>query len=98
MPNTVTVHQGQCLADIAIQHCGDMTAIFEIAELNGLEITALVEPGSQLEVPDPYDPALVKYLAERNHIPATGDAVEAETVRPLTGIDYWAIEIDFEIQ
>jgi hypothetical protein len=95
---TVTVEQGQCMMDIAVQHCGDATALFEIAELNGKSFTDLIDAGTNITIPDAYNPAIVKYLADKMIVPATSDAAEATDVAPLKGIGYMTIGSTFKVK
>lgn len=94
----VRINQGQCLMDIAIQKCGDATAIFEIAELNGIEITGLINAGDQIQVPETYNAAISEYLAQKNIVPATNAACEAVDVKPLDGIGYMRIGSTFKVR
>jgi hypothetical protein len=92
----VTVEQGQCLMDIAVQHCGDATAIFEIAALNNIEITGLLVEGTQLLIPTPYNAAIVNYLKEKNAVPATHEASEKKAKNK--GIGFMRIGSTFRIK
>lgn len=49
---TVTVQNGQTMADIAIQEYGDLSAVFLLAAENNISPTAILEPGTILERPD----------------------------------------------
>jgi len=88
----IVVDQGQSLFDVAVQHCGSTSAVFDIAVLNGLSITDKLLPGTTLLIPAPVDSGLVQYVLINGFIPAT-DLTEAGEIPD--GIDYWAIGIDF---
>lgn len=90
-----TVKPGQTLPDIAVQHCGHLSAWAGIAALNGLGLTDALAAGQVLKLPDIADKRVVAYLKAGGHEPAAG-AVQAFVV--LEGIGYWAIEEDFEVQ
>ncbi|MOA43351.1 hypothetical protein D3C78_1654920 [compost metagenome] len=89
----MVVQQGQCLIDIAIQHCGDASAAFAIAALNGLSVTDDVLPGVDLLIPEILDKGMTDYFLKNGFVPATG-SVKPENYT-LSGIDYMGIEIDF---
>jgi hypothetical protein len=90
----VTVEQGQNMLDVALQHCGNTSAAFAIAKLNGLSLTDDLIAGSSLIIPDVVEPAMVQYLSDNNIVPATGTSLIGEVEAP-GGIDYMAIEVDF---
>lgn len=46
----IKVFEGQTLVDIALQEYGNPAAVVLLAELNGLELTADLVPGQELEV------------------------------------------------
>lgn len=48
----VEVKAGQSLVDVALQFCGDVDRVVEIAELNGLEVDYVAESSMELVVPD----------------------------------------------
>ncbi|MGY0034459.1 hypothetical protein [Pedobacter sp. NJ-S-72] len=88
------VDQGQSLFDVAVQHCGDVSAVFELAHLNSLSITDKLKAGSELILPIPVDSGLVKYFQDNSYVPATDINEKNEIILP-DGIDYWAVGIDF---
>lgn len=49
---TVTVLNGQTLADIAIQEYGSLEAVFLLAAENDISPTAILQPGMELQRPD----------------------------------------------
>jgi hypothetical protein len=67
----VKVLDGQSLFDIAIQHCGDVQAVYDIALLNNLSITDDVELGTELVVPEPFDRDIANYMKQKNITPKT---------------------------
>lgn len=48
----VEVKAGQSLVDVALQFCGDMDRVVEIAELNGLDVDFVATSSMELVVPD----------------------------------------------
>lgn len=49
---TVKVVAGQSLPDVALQFCGDVDRVVEIAELNGLAVDFVASSSMELVVPD----------------------------------------------
>lgn len=97
----IIVQDRQCLADIALQACGSLEAVFAIAEKNGLSVTDDLQAGQVLD----YDLADVqeKYVVA---------AYKTESIQPATaitnseindllaigeGIGFWTIEYDFVV-
>lgn len=81
-----TILAGQNLADIAIQELGGLAALVSLAELNGMSITAELEPGSSILIDDALavDTALVRYFQSREVFIATGEL--EDTVTPVSPI------------
>lgn len=48
----VEVKAGQSLVDVALQFCGDVDRVVEIAELNGLDVDFVAMSSMELVVPD----------------------------------------------
>lgn len=48
----VEVKVGQSLVDVALQFCGDVDRVVEIAELNGLDVDFVAMSSMELLVPD----------------------------------------------
>jgi LysM domain len=92
----IVVEEGQTLKDIAIQHCGSLTALVDIAVLNGISPTAEVAPGTELIIPDVVDVAMVNYIAAKSITPVS-QKKDFSQVLP-EGIGYWAIGIDNIVQ
>lgn len=90
---TVTVLQGQSLLDIAVEHTGSISAVFDIARLNNKSITDLPIPGEQLNVDNRnVVKRVLDYYAKNNIHPGTAGDVTSEG-----GIGYWKIGIDFKV-
>jgi hypothetical protein len=49
---TVVVSAGQSLIDVCLQQLGDVAALFELADANGLTITSPLHAGQLLTVPE----------------------------------------------
>jgi hypothetical protein len=48
----VEVKAGQSLVDVALQFCGDVDRVVEIAELNGLAVDFVASSSMEMVVPD----------------------------------------------
>lgn len=83
------VQAGQSLADIAVQYLGSVSAMPELAQLNGITITDELEPGTRLELPSVVSQAVANYMNAGGYAPA------ANVQDELEGIGYWGIEYDF---
>lgn len=98
----IVVLEGQSLFDIAIQECGSVEAVFEIAGLNGLAITDGLVPGSLINVTTGINKPVADYYARNKLKPATGDTTSSPTggggggIDDLLddGIDFMAVEVD----
>jgi len=90
-----TITPDQSLVDIAIQHDGSLEELFTIARLNNVSVTEDLVLGAKVQILDQVtDSRVVKILLEGGWKPASAIA-ESEL---LCGIDYWAIETEFEVQ
>lgn len=87
----ITINEGQCLPDIALQYCGSLEWLMDICALNGISPTGELTPGARLFVPDVASPVLA-YLRKKGAVVAcAADAV----IEAASGIGYWAIGDDF---
>lgn len=78
---TIVVKERQTLFDIALQHCGDANAAFEIAEENDISISGVLSAGTELDVHEPTDATakrIVEYYAMNAISPATDDGSSNE--------------------
>lgn len=66
-----TCLKGQTLFDIALQNCGSIDAVFEIASLNDTSISTLPDTGMVLNIPVPKNGKIVKYYRDNDITPAT---------------------------
>lgn len=91
----ITAADRQSLWDIALQTCGSIEAVFELAEANGLAVTDALAPGQVIEYsPDSIrDKQAARYYANNRVIPST--AIEEESTIMPEGVEYWGIEFDF---
>lgn len=64
----LVISSGQSLADVCLQTRGSLEGLYELADLNGLAITATLSPGQVLELPATDAPAgdVVRYYAQRS--------------------------------
>lgn len=88
---TVEVKKGQCSIDLAIQHTGGLSGLFEIARLNDLKLIADTKPGLSIVV-DKKSNNMTNYLDKKNIVIAASDDPEL-----FVGIDYMEIGNDFII-
>lgn len=70
---TIEVQHNQTLQDIAIQHCGAIEAVWDIAMANGLNVTDRLPAGLALAIPEgaAQDTDLVNYYSDQRILPAT---------------------------
>lgn len=76
--------ENQTLFDIAIQACGDVQAAYDIALLNGLNITDDIA-GFDLIIPEVVNKQIVAYYSKTGIKPATGLSVYAYSDINITG-------------
>ena len=62
---TEILQQGQNLMDVAIQCCGDATALFDLALLNGISVTEEVAVGTEFILPEVVNKGVAKYFADK---------------------------------
>lgn len=68
----VIVKRRQSLADLAMQEYGDIRGAVEIAVANGIDVTAELESGAELDCPDTiFDPYIKDYVRKNSITPAT---------------------------
>ena len=68
---TITRQDRQTLFDIAVQHCGDAQAAFDIADMNDISLTD--SETMVLEIPAVYNRRVVDYYHTNDIKPATAD-------------------------
>lgn len=95
----VKVLYAQTVIDIAIQELGDAQRSFEIAKLNGISISDDLVAGGSILVPDfeADKKNLVQLFSDDANKPASADADIEDLIFP-SGINFWAIELDFVVQ
>lgn len=75
----VTVLQHQTLADIAVQEYGDLSAVFILAEANGISPTAALRAGQTLALPDVTVNREMQLWCRNSRVsPATAEGSESE--------------------
>lgn len=100
MTFTTTASSRQSLLDIAIEHCGQFEAAFDIAVKNGLNLTDDLTAGQEIELVEPTDKSVAAFFAVQENKPATA-VTQNEIIDILDiseGIDFWGIEFDFIVQ
>ncbi|EEI90197.1 hypothetical protein HMPREF0765_4148 [Sphingobacterium spiritivorum ATCC 33300] len=97
---SIKVIAHQSLFDIALEKYGSVRAAFAIAYTNGLEIAQPLTPGQELVLPESVFtiPDIVRYFEGKQHKIATSNVTDKMVSPQLEGIDYWAIQVDFQIQ
>jgi len=96
---SIPVSEGQTLLDIALQGCGDLTRVFDIAGLNNLDVTSDLLIGSRLLAPEPLvdKTYFVELFAVPYNKPKSADNDVART-KGREGISFWVIGDDFIVQ
>lgn len=95
-----TAKDRQTLLDIALRSGGHVETALTLAEANGLSLTARLEDGLELTVPEPVtggDVRTVRLYRARGIDPATEASEEDIRICPYGGIGFMGIEIDFEV-
>lgn len=95
---SIKVSEGQTLLDIAVEYCGDINAMYAIADLNLKGITDDLITGELLMVPDAEvtKADIAAMFLQPFLKPASAEDPEASEVA-AEGLEYWAIEEDFII-
>jgi len=88
------VLERQSLLDIAMQYCGDASAAFAIAVLNGISASDGLIVDSELLLPDVIDSDVVKYYINNDIQPAT-TVTDREMNAQLGGLGFMSLGIDF---
>ena len=83
---TVKVQNGQSILDIALQHCGDVSAAFDIAVLNDILLTDALAAGQSLAIPAVVNTDVVNYYNSRGIVPATAYVAAPEPPPAFTPI------------
>lgn len=95
-----TVLNGQSLFDLAVQGMGDISGVFDLAEMAGMQITDELTTGQLIELPPAVDRQVAGYYASHGIIPATAitiDSTADDGGLLLEGIEFWGIEYDFMV-
>ena len=96
---TVTSRQG--LFDIALQHCGNAETAYDLAFDNGVSLTDDIAVGATFSnVPAAMNKDTVARYAAESIKPAT--AITTTEINNILetgeGIEFWRIELEFEVQ
>jgi hypothetical protein len=91
------VQEGQSFVDMAMLACGEATAAFELALLNGVSFTDDQVADSEIMTPGIYRKDVAAYYSNNAIIPATGITTVAENALIEEGVEFWAIEYDFVV-
>lgn len=85
------VKTGQTLQDIAIQYCGNLGALSELATMNNLALTQEIAAGQELLLPAVVDKRVEVVFRAGGYFPAAGNNFNQD----LEGVGFWGIEFDF---
>lgn len=100
MQITSKVLQGQSFLDKVLELSGSIEQCMVMALINNKSITSDLAINEQITTNRVAKQGVVNYLTHRQ--PATGLArstgLSQEYADNLLGIDYWAIEVDFEVK
>jgi hypothetical protein len=91
---SIIVSNGQNMPDLALQACGDVAAVFDMALINEKSITDDPEIGTSLKNPVVLNKRIATLFANEKIKPATNDL---QQVIAEEGIEFWIIEEDFII-
>lgn len=93
------VRQGQSFLDMALQMTGSIDNAVALAVLNGRSLTDDLSIAQVLNPVSPTDQRVVDWFTPVQKRPATDwRNILTEEFPELEGIDYWALEYDFEVQ
>jgi len=87
--SSVKILPKQTLFDIAVQECGSIEAVFEIARTNNLSITAELPAGTIIILPEVYNRTVKKVYQDNGYKPASISDTN------FGGIGFWTIGDDF---
>ncbi len=91
----VTAGDEQALVDLAMQECGSVESLFQMAVLNKISVTDDLIIGQQYKKL-PVANADIAQVFAGEHKPASNTPVPEDLLpMPLQGVDYWYIEEDF---
>lgn len=91
----IRVIERQSLFDIAIQEGGLLEAVMDLAPLNGISITDILDVGQELIIDEVRDRDVYDYFANRS-LKIEAD-VDGDSEVNLEGVEFWGIEIDFVV-
>jgi hypothetical protein len=83
---STTISAGQSLLDVCLQELGTLDALFDLADANGLSITAPLRPGQVLQVPASAlsQPQVAAYFSSRQQRINVGAVVGTTHWEPPT--------------
>ena len=80
-----TARKGQTLADIAIQTKGSIDALVDMAAINNISVTEVLEANQELRIPDArYNSILQAYVKSHGISPATEQDESGDSLRVFT--------------
>lgn len=94
---TITVLHNQTFQDVAIQYTGSVFNAFSIASANGLSISELLVPGSQIVIPETIEITsdIANYYNSKSIQPATAYS-ETEFIE-RRGIGWFKVGQNFNV-
>lgn len=97
----IKVLHNQTLLDISIYLFGTAIGAMSLAIANDISLTDDLEVGQILKIPENGDfgqRLIAEYFKNKGLKPATAITMIEKEIETPSGIDYWAIEVDFEVQ
>jgi len=97
----IKILHNQTLLDISIYLFGTAIGAMSLAIANDISLTDDLEVGTVLQVPENTDfgqRLIAEYFQNKSLKPATGITTIEKEIETPSGIDYWAIEVDFVVQ
>jgi len=99
----VVVARGQTILDICLQEAGSLDAMFALCDLNNIMPDDVLAPGQIIKVPEPSGSGLDVAIQLGMSGKYVNTQLGAEMPNDVpgdqpTGINHWAIEVDFIVQ
>ncbi len=93
----ITVISNQNIFDLAIQELGTFEEVLELAILNGISVTDLIEPGQNFLVKGTPKKDIKNFFKNQDLNIATGYNFSEVQLEPALGIGFMVIESNFTI-
>lgn len=93
MAGSVIVKANQTPLDIAMQKCGSIEKVMELAALNNISPTADLISGQEILHPDAAVMVVSDYFRKYGIYPASATTLVTDIKQG--GIEFWSVEFDF---